>query len=197
MSSSMHSSSSGSDFQTPSRVVQAQTTVTGTRKYGTGTYGTGQGQGQGISYETGGGRITGTTESTSQVTYGGQVEGNSFNNLGTTNPTYGRTTGTSGTTGTTYTSGNASYTSGTGNYKRTYGTGGLNQSGSSQGSVSYGRQYTATQSSQFAEGTQGGTQGTTQGTTQSTTQGTTQGTTQSGVRYYTSSSSSRQTQNQP
>ena len=49
MSSSMHSSSSGSDFQTPSRVTPSQTTVTGSKQYGvygTGTYGVGQGQGQ-------------------------------------------------------------------------------------------------------------------------------------------------------
>ena len=75
MSSSMHSSSSGSDFQTPSRVIPSQTTVTGgSRQYGTGTYVPGQGQGQGQSYETGG-RITGSTESTSQVSYGNQSGG--------------------------------------------------------------------------------------------------------------------------
>lgn len=84
------------------------------------------------------------------------------------NASYTSGTGTSSgnasyTSGTGSTSGNASYTSGTGGYQRSYGTG-LNQSGSSQGSVSYGgRQYTQ-QSGESSEGT--------------TTQG---------YRYYTSS----------
>ncbi len=80
MSSSVHSHSSGTDSQTPSKTPSSQTALSGTKPYGGGNYATGyktdQSSSSGIySSNTGGSRVIAASESTSAISYGRGGEG--------------------------------------------------------------------------------------------------------------------------